>query len=134
MDQEKGLTQVIEPVENMMKRLTVNTVFGEPIKEGDQTVIPVANVSYAFGFGAGYGSGQSPDQEEGQPANVGEGGGSGAGAMGRAQPEGVLRITADEVYFEPAMDRRNLIPLAGIAMVAWNVFWVAATVRAFARR
>ncbi len=59
MDQEKGLTQVIEPIENMMKRLNVNTVFGEPIKEGDQTVIPVASVSYAFGFGAGYGSGQS---------------------------------------------------------------------------
>jgi hypothetical protein len=31
------------------------------------------------------------------------------------------------------MDPRA-IALAGIAMVAWNVFWVAATVRAFARR
>jgi uncharacterized spore protein YtfJ len=133
MDQEKDLTQVIEPVENMMKRLNVNTVFGEPIKEGDQTVIPVASVSYAFGFGAGYGSGQSPDQEEGQPANVGEGGGSGAGAMGRAKPVGVLRITAEGAHFEPAMDPK-MIALAGIAMIAWNVFWIAATVRAFARR
>jgi hypothetical protein len=26
------------------------------------------------------------------------------------------------------------LALAGIAMVAWNVFWIAATVRAFARR
>ena len=133
MDQEQGLTQVIEPIENMMKRLTVNAVFGEPIKEGDQTIIPVASIRYGFGFGAGYGSGQSPDQEEGQPANVGEGGGSGAGAMGRAKPVGVLRITPDDVHFEPAMDPKT-IALAGIAMVAWNVFWVAATVRAFARR
>jgi uncharacterized spore protein YtfJ len=133
MDQEKGLTQVIEPIENMMKRLTVNTVFGEPLKEGDQTVIPVASVSYAFGFGAGYGSGQSPAAEEGQPANVGEGGGSGAGAMGKAKPEGVLRITAEGVHFEPAMDEKA-VALAGIAMVAWIVFWIAATVRAFARR
>jgi len=133
MDQEKGLTQVIEPIENMMKRLTVNTVFGEPLKEGEQTIIPVASVSYGFGFGAGYGSGQSPDQEEGQPANVGEGGGSGAGAMGKAKPQGVLRITAEGVHFEPAMDPKT-IALAGIAMIAWNVFWIAATVRAFARR
>ena len=88
MDQEKGLTQVIEPIENMMKRLNVNAVFGEPIKEGDQTIIPVASVSYGFGFGAGYGSGQSQPEEEGQPPNVGEGGGSGAGAMGRAKPVG----------------------------------------------
>ena len=133
MDQEKGLTQVIEPIENMMKRLNVNTVFGEPLREGEQTIIPVASVRYGFGFGSGYGSGQSPDQEEGQPANVGEGGGSGAGAMGKAKPVGVLRITAEGVHFEPAMDPKT-IALAGIAMVAWNVFWVAATVRAFARR
>jgi uncharacterized spore protein YtfJ len=133
MDQEKGLTQVIEPVENMMKRLNVNTVFGEPLKEGDQTIIPVASVGYAFGFGAGYGSGQSQPQEEGQPPNVGEGGGSGAGAMGNAKPQGVLRITAEGVHFEPAMDPKA-VALAGIAMVAWSVFWITATVRAFARR
>ena len=134
MDQEKDLTQVIEPVENMMKRLNVNTVFGEPIKEGDQTVIPVASVSYAFGFGAGYGSGQSQPEGEGEPPNVGEGGGSGAGAMGKAKPQGVLRITPEGVHFEPATDR-TIIPLAGIAMVAWIIFWVAATLRAiFGRR
>jgi uncharacterized spore protein YtfJ len=133
MDQEQGLTQVIEPIENMMKRLTVNTVFGEPLKEGDQTIIPVASVSYAFGFGAGYGSGQSQPEGEGQPPNVGEGGGSGAGGMGKAKPQGVLRITAEGVRFEPAMDPKT-VALAGIAMVAWNVFWIAATVRAFVRR
>jgi uncharacterized spore protein YtfJ len=133
MDQEQGLTQVIEPIENMMKRLTVNTVFGEPLREGDQIVIPVASVSYAFGFGAGYGSGQAPASAEGQPAPVGEGGGSGAGALGKAKPQGALRITAEGVRFEPAMDPKA-VALAGIAMVAWNVFWIAATVRAFARR
>jgi len=130
---EINLSTVTEPIENMMKRLTVNSVFGEPIKEGDQTVIPVAQVSYGFGFGAGWGSGAAAAEGEQQPANAGEGGGHGGGAMGKAKPQGVLCITAEEVYFEPAMDR-NVIPLAGIAMVAWNVFWIAATVRAFAKR
>lgn len=130
---EPNLSTVTEPIENMMKRLTVNSVFGEPIKEGDQTVIPVATVSYGFGFGAGWGSGAAEAEEEGQPANAGEGGGQGGGATGKARPAGVIRITADGVHFEPVMDPKT-IALAGIAMVAWNVFWIAATVRAFARR
>jgi uncharacterized spore protein YtfJ len=130
---ELNLTTVTEPIENMMKRLTVSTVFGEPIKEGDQTVIPVAKVSYAFGFGAGWGSGAAAAKEEAQPASTGEGGGQGGGATGKAQPVGALRITAEGVHFEPVMDPK-VAALAGIAMVAWNVFWIAATVRAFARR
>ena len=131
MDIQQNLSQVIEPIENMMKRLTVNTVFGEPIKDGEQTIIPLASVSYGFGYGSGWGSGQTESEEE-EP-KAGEGGGSGAGAMGKATPQGVLRITPEGVDYEAAMDR-NAVPLAGIAMVAWNVFWIAATVRAFARR
>lgn len=130
---ELNLAAVTEPIENMMKRLTVNSVFGEPVRAGEQTVIPVACVSYGFGFGAGWGSGAAEAEEEGKPPAVGEGGGHGGGAMGKAQPLGVLRITADGVHFEPLMDPKA-IALAGIALVAWNVFWIAATVRAFARR
>lgn len=130
---ELNLSTVTEPIENMMKRLTVNTVFGEPIKEGDQTVIPVANVSYGFGFGGGWGSGVAEVEDDAQPANAGEGGGQGGGAAGKAKPVGVMRITAEGVDFEPVTDPKK-IALAGIAMVAWNVFWIAATVRAFARR
>lgn len=129
---ELNLAAATEPIENMMKRLTVNAVFGEPVREGDQTVIPVARVSYGFGFGAGWGSGAAEAEEAGKPA-AGEGGGHGGGAMGKAQPLGVLRITPDGVHFEPLMDPKT-IALAGIALVAWNVFWIAATVRAFARR
>ena len=53
----------------------------------------------------------------------------------RAAPGAIerVRITPEGVDYEAAMDR-NAVPLAGIAMVAWNVFWIAATVRAFARR
>lgn len=131
---ELNLSTVTEPIENMMKRLTVNTVFGEPIKEGDQTVIPVAGVSYGFGFGAGWGSGSSAAEgSDEQPAGTGEGGGQGGGAAGKAKPVGMMRITPDGVDFEPIMDPK-VVALAGIAMVAWNVFWIAATVRAFTRR
>jgi len=46
---------------------------------------------------------------------------------------GALRITAEGVHFEPTMDPKT-IALAGIAMIAWNVFWITAAVRACARR
>ncbi len=131
MDLQQDLTQVIEPIENMMKRLNVSTVFGEAIKEGDQTVIPVASVSYGFGYGYGWGSGQSQGEEK--SPKTGEGGGSGGGAAGRARPQGVIRITPDGVHFEPTMNPRA-IALAGITLMAWNVFWITKTVRAFARR
>ena len=131
MDVQQDLTQVIEPIEKMMQGLSVNTVFGVAVKDSDQTVIPVASVNYAFGYGSGWGSGETQAGDE--PPKSGKGGGSGAGGMGKATPQGVIRITPEGVHFEPAMNPKT-IALAGIAMLAWNVFWITATVRAFARR
>ncbi len=126
------MTATIEPIENMLKRLNVGAVFGEPIREGDATILPVASVGYAFGYGSGRGRGPasaSGDEAE-APVSAGEGEGGGGGGGGKAQPKGVIRITADGVKFEPVMDLTR-ISLAGIAMVAWSVFWITKTVRAF---
>jgi uncharacterized spore protein YtfJ len=45
----------LEPIEKMVDGLGVGAVFGEPIREGGVTVVPVAEVRFAFGYG--YGSG-----------------------------------------------------------------------------
>jgi uncharacterized spore protein YtfJ len=126
------MTATIEPIEDMLKRLNVNAVFGAPIKEGDATILPVANVGYGFGYGSGRGRGPATTSgdEAAAPGTASEGEGSGGGGGGMAQPKGVIRITADGVKFEPIMDMTR-ISLAGIAMVAWSVFWIAKTVRAF---
>ena len=55
---EEKMTQVAQPIEHMLERLSVDTVFGEPTQEGDVTIIPVAEIG--FGFGYGYGWGQCP--------------------------------------------------------------------------
>jgi hypothetical protein len=47
----------LEPIEKMVDALGVGAVFGEPIREGDVTVIPVAEVRFTFGYG--YGSGRA---------------------------------------------------------------------------
>ena len=41
----------LEPIEKMVDELGVGAVFGEPIREGSVTVVPVAEVRFAFGYG-----------------------------------------------------------------------------------
>jgi len=119
----------LEPIEKMVDGLGVDNVFGEPIREDDVTVVPVAEVRFAFGYG--YGSGRGEEAEGGPRTEEGSGGGSGAG--GRASAKGYIRISADEVRFEPVLDVTRLA-LAGIAFAAWSVFWIGRTIRAVGRR
>ena len=105
----------LEPIEKMINGLGVGAVFGEPIREGDVTVIPVAEVRFAFGYGYGSGRGRGEETEGGPRTDEGSGGGSGAG--GRASAKGYVRISADDVKFEPVLDVTRLA-LAGIAFAA----------------
>jgi len=125
MDQEKQVG--IEPIEEMLQRLNVNAVFGEPRQEGDVTVIPVASVIYGFGYGAGH-SGEEADPA----AETCAAGGSGGGGGGAAQPQGFIRIRAGGVEYVPIVDPVRIV-LAGTTMVAWSVFWITRAIRAFAR-
>lgn len=120
----------LEPIEKMVDELGVRAVFGEPIREGDVTVVPVAEVRFAFGYGYGSGRGRG-EQAEGSP-RVDEGSGGGSGAGGRASAKGYVRISDDEVRYEPVLDVTR-IALAGIALAAWSVFWIGRTIRAVGR-
>ena len=94
----------IGPSDRMLERLadiigakaSVQAVFGEPIKEGDITIIPVAKVRWGFGGGTG----QSEVPSEG-PAT-----GSGAGGGATAEPLGYLEIGSDGAEFIPITDAR----------------------------
>ena len=135
----------IAPIEDMLERLNVRSAFGEPIQEGDTTLIPVATVACGFGYGSGYGRG--PGKKPGQIADApaegdsteattpgeGEGGGAGAGGGGWVKPQGYIRIRGDEVAYEPLMNM-SLIPLAGMLTGVWCLFWISAAIRAFARK
>ena len=132
------------PIEQLIEKLSASSVFGEPTKEDDTVIIPVAQVAYGFGYGGGFSEGQtkvgkaSNAGEEARDADAnsgsagGEGGGSGGGAGGRATPRGYIRITPEGVNYEPIEDSM-IVPLAGIAMAAWSIFWIAATVRHIAK-
>jgi uncharacterized spore protein YtfJ len=122
----------LEPIEKMVDGLGVNAVFGEPIREGGVTVVPVAEVRFAFGYGYGSGRGRG-EETEGGPSTADEGSGGGSGAGGRASAKGYVRIAADEVRFEPVLDVTRLA-LAGIAFAAWSVFWIGRAMRAASTR
>jgi len=118
-------------VEDLMNRVgqlhekaTVKTVFGDPMTANGRTIIPVANVRYAFGVGMGRGK---SEKQEGS----GEGGGGGGGVMIR--PVAILEIGEQDARVKPIPDVTRLA-LAAMTLVAWNVFWITAAIRAIARR
>lgn len=127
MDEKK----VLRPIEEMLERLTVAATFGEPVKEGDVTLIPVASVTYGFGYGSG--SGQPHEETAVGVETEKPEGGIGGGGGGQAKPMGFIRIDVEGVKYEPLFNPQAA-SLAGIAMVAWSIFWIAKTVRAFAQK
>jgi uncharacterized spore protein YtfJ len=124
----------LEPIDEMLRKLNANAVFGEPFKEGDVTLIPVANVAYGFGYGSGSGkmTGSKPGAAT-DASGPGEGSGQGGGGGGMARPIGYIRVSSDGVAYEPIMDKSRISMLA-IGMIMWNMFWVTATIRATAKK
>jgi len=125
MTQEKSkdhIDQLFTRLDEAQKSANVNAVFGPPTTTGDKTVIPIASVSYAFGLGFGQ------DQEE-EASDTGAGGGAGA----LAKPVGLAEITPERTHIEPIVDEQT-VALAGIALAAWSVFWIARAVIKILRR
>lgn len=119
-----SLNRLFDMVEKTREAAHWQAAFGEPLLEGDRTIIPVAQIGYGFGLSSG--SGIGPSGEEGEPAREGEGGPSGGGAS--AKPLGAIVVTPERVYFEEVRDEGK-IALFGIAMVAFTVFQIAKTLR-----
>jgi uncharacterized spore protein YtfJ len=94
---------------------SVDRVYGEPIPQGDLTLIPTAEVLTVMGFGAGFGAGPA-DEDEGE----GDAGGGGGGGGGKtlARPVAVVVVSPDGVYVEPIIDRTKVL-LAAITAVGF---------------
>ena len=95
---------------------SVKNVYGEPVKAGEKTIIPVARIAY--GLGGGYGQATKnkqlkyDDNQKRLEGPDGEGAGGGGGLY--AQPAGVYEITSARTRFIPANNTRPL--LLGIAI------------------
>jgi hypothetical protein len=79
----------------------VSAVFGEPRTVGDKTLIPVASVRRAYGIRRGWSS---------------------------ASPVAVIEVDSQGVRVKPVINEA-IIPLAGMLLAAWNVYWLLRTIR-----
>ncbi len=121
----ESAAKVNAQVDELMRRMNATAVFGEPIQQGNVTLIPVASVTY--GFGSGQGWGRNPQAKEGQAptpeASQGEGAGAGGGGGGMARPLGYIRIDENGAKYEPTMNM-TLVSISGMLLAGWNIFWV----------
>jgi uncharacterized spore protein YtfJ len=120
-----------EPIAELFQRsLSIRHVYGEPVQNGDTTVIPVAKVAYGFGAGGGRrprrgaegARDESASAEEGRIDAQGEGGGGGV----RMTPVGALEIGPHGTRF---VRFHPLAPLIGAAALGVVVGWLLASRR-----
>jgi uncharacterized spore protein YtfJ len=90
-----------------------HAAFGEPVTQGERTVIPVARVATFFGGGSGglaaAAEGRSPER----------GGGGGGGAIA-AWPIGAIEVSPEGTRFIPVTDPRRSLAAVGIGLaIGW---------------
>jgi uncharacterized spore protein YtfJ len=94
----------------MRERLTVTTVYGEPVTANGVTVIPVSTVRFGFGGGGGSGSG-------GEGAEQGSGSGGGMGGAGNVEPVGYIEIGDAGTRWVPLEPPMGELILRGLALL-----------------
>jgi uncharacterized spore protein YtfJ len=105
--------EVIQNItDKVQKTANVKVVFGDPVKEGRITIIPVAKTSVKGGGGGG----------KGEDEKVGRGGGVGLGMVINTTPIGYIKIDDDEAVFIEILDKSRIMiagfALAGITLLA----------------
>lgn len=98
--------KVQSTLDKFLETADVNKAYGEPVKEGDATIIPTAEVMTMMGFGLGGGSGVENERSSG----TGSGGGGGGRTLSR--PVAVVIATPEGVRVDPVIDITKIV-LAG---------------------
>ena len=117
--EENVQAPLIDPTGQALSRLVItasaDAVFGQPVVNGDTTVIPCSEVA----IGMGMGSGSGPVDEKGNQTGGGSGGGGGA----RGRPVAAIVITNEGVRVEPIFDLTKIV-LASLTTGAFILLWV----------
>ncbi|MDR8410250.1 sporulation protein [Nonomuraea sp. 3-1Str] len=91
---------IMQLIEKSRDAANVKRVFGEPLRQGDVTVVPVVRV-----FGGGGGGSGSRRGGEGKDGEEGSGGGYGYAAT----PAGAFVIKDGDVRWQPAVDVNRIV-------------------------
>ncbi|MCK9486760.1 MAG: hypothetical protein M0R73_08690 [Dehalococcoidia bacterium] len=103
----------VDRIMNIPEHAGASMCFGEPVRAGDRTAIPVAEVSYTLGLG--WGGGRDAETS---------GNGGGAGGAARTRAVAVIDVSPDAVRVIPIEDFTQ-IRLASIAFIGTTTALVA---------
>lgn len=110
---------IIDLLDRARDNISARCVFGQPIQQGEVTVIPVARVR----GGGGGGGGEGPVLQGNSREGMGRGEGSGFGLS--ARPAGVFVIRGDRVSWLPVVESTHVIfglqALAGIGLLVYTL-------------
>ena len=87
----EGNKQAAETIQRLLDVAQPHAVFKEPVKVGDQVVIPANELSVGLGIGFGGGSGTD---DEGESGHGGGGGGGGGGGCTATSHESIALLLA----------------------------------------
>jgi uncharacterized spore protein YtfJ len=123
-----SLNRLFDTFERIRDTADCRAAFGEAQMVGDRTIIPVAQVGYAFGMG--FGESAEPPEEGGDAPAAGGGGGGGTVS---SKPLGAIVVAPEGVYFEPIRDEGK-IALLSLGVSAWAVLQVTRSLRVIFNR
>ncbi len=112
----RSLAHVEQTLDRFLAVPDVGKAFGEPIRQGDVTIVPAAEVMTAMGFGIGFGGGTEAGREGG-------GGGGGGGGSALARPVAAVVASPEGVRVEPIVDVTKIalaaITAGGFMLATW---------------
>jgi uncharacterized spore protein YtfJ len=122
-----ALNTVQTTLDKFLSAANVEAVYGPPIEQGENVVIPAAEVLSIVGFGLGLGGGS---QNAAEPENTGSGGGGGGGGRVLARPVAAIILSPTGVRIEPIVDVTKIV----LAVFTTLGFMVAMLARMMSRR
>lgn len=124
-DPNQAINTIQTTLEHFLSAADVEAVYGSPISQGENMVIPTAEVLSLVGFGAGSGGGSQGGTEN---TNTGSGGGGGGGGRVLARPVAAIILSPEGVRVEPIVD------VTKIALAVFTTFGFMAAVLTRMRR
>ena len=101
-DPTSAVNTVQTTLDKFLTAANVEAVYGPPVSQGENVVIPAAEVLSLVGFGLGMGGGLQ-NSTEAQNAG-GSGGGGGGGGRVLARPVAAIIMSPRGVHVEPIVD------------------------------
>jgi uncharacterized spore protein YtfJ len=84
--------------------------FGDPVREGERTVVPIASLTTLGGLGFGTTTGASPSD------------GGGWGGVFGARPVGFIEISASDARFHRIVTTTDVLQVAGAGVLLASIF------------